>query len=147
MNKKIGPYILLSILIIILVFIFGARYGQRVEKDNKKVDFLLSIPPTKPEAPTAEPLEFKTYKHQGCGLSFLYPSFFTVEKESSYGATIRKSAKLISFDCHKSASFEPTISPNYISFKKTNPKNYINIYFIIEKSLQPLVEKSLEFTK
>lgn len=42
---KTKPYLFLFFLIVILVFILGVRYGQRVEKNNKIVDYLLSITP------------------------------------------------------------------------------------------------------
>lgn len=50
---KTRPYLLLFFLIIILIFILGVRYGQRVEKNNKVVDYLLNLPsPTTPITPT-----------------------------------------------------------------------------------------------
>lgn len=42
---KTKPYLFLFFLAIILVFILGVRYGQRVEKNNKVVDYILSITP------------------------------------------------------------------------------------------------------
>lgn len=42
---KTKPYLFLFFLIVILVFILGVRYGQRVEKNNKIVDYLLLITP------------------------------------------------------------------------------------------------------
>jgi len=42
---KTKPYLFLFFLVIILVFILGIRYGQRIEKNNKVVDYLLSITP------------------------------------------------------------------------------------------------------
>lgn len=42
---KIKSYIFLVILTIILFFILGVRYGQKVEKNNKIVDYILSITP------------------------------------------------------------------------------------------------------
>jgi len=40
---KIKPYLFLFFLVVILVFILGVRYGQRVEKNNKVVDYILKI--------------------------------------------------------------------------------------------------------
>jgi len=145
MTKKIGPIIFVAGLLVILIFIIGVRYGEKVEKINKKVDFYLSIAPTKP-APTSPSLEFKTYQHEGCGISFLYPSFFKVEKESSNEATIKNSKKFVSFNCHQKAATEPTVDPQYSSFEKINPKNGKKIVFTVEKSLLPLLEKTLEFS-
>jgi len=42
--KKI-PYIFLSFLFLILVFLIGFRSGQKVEKTNKVIDYILSITP------------------------------------------------------------------------------------------------------
>ena len=42
---KIKPYLFLFFLVVILVFILGVRYGQRVEKNNKVVDYILKITP------------------------------------------------------------------------------------------------------
>ncbi len=43
---------LIVFLLIIVFFILGFRLGQQVEKTNKKIDFLLSITPTKKPSPT-----------------------------------------------------------------------------------------------
>ncbi len=43
---------LIMFLLLILFFIIGFRAGQQVEKTNKKIDFLLSITPTKKPFPT-----------------------------------------------------------------------------------------------
>lgn len=40
MNK---PTFFILFLILILTFILGFRYGQYVEKSNKKIDYILSI--------------------------------------------------------------------------------------------------------
>ena len=42
---KIKSYVFLFVMISILIFILGVRYGQKVEKNNKIVDYLLSITP------------------------------------------------------------------------------------------------------
>lgn len=54
---KIKPYLFLFFLIVILVFILGVRYGQRVEKNNKVVDYVLSITPYPTYTPS--PTEIK----------------------------------------------------------------------------------------
>ena len=50
---KIKPYLFLFFLVVILVFILGVRYGQRVERNNKVVDYILKITPypTYPSSP------------------------------------------------------------------------------------------------
>ncbi|MFA6532457.1 MAG: hypothetical protein WCT22_00490 [Patescibacteria group bacterium] len=53
---KKTSYIFIFLLILILIFILGVRYGQKVEKNNKVVDYILSITPypTYTPYPTAE---------------------------------------------------------------------------------------------
>ena len=78
---KTKSYIFLFILLLILFFILGIRYGQKVEKNNKAVDYLLSLPtPTTPISPT--PITYKEYKSKKWGLKFTYPANLEV-KESS----------------------------------------------------------------
>lgn len=42
---KKTSYFFIFFLVFILIFILGVRYGQRVEKNNKVVDYLLKITP------------------------------------------------------------------------------------------------------
>lgn len=42
---KIKSYIFLVVLVVVLFFILGVRYGQKIEKNNKVVDYILSITP------------------------------------------------------------------------------------------------------
>ena len=42
---KTKSYALLFAMILILIFILGVRYGQKVEKNDKAVDYILSITP------------------------------------------------------------------------------------------------------
>ncbi|PIU36964.1 hypothetical protein COT02_03265 [Candidatus Roizmanbacteria bacterium CG07_land_8_20_14_0_80_34_15] len=42
---KLKSYIFIIVLIIILTFILGVRYGQKVEKNDKIVEYILSITP------------------------------------------------------------------------------------------------------
>jgi len=53
---KKTSYIFIFLLVLILIFILGVRYGQKVEKNNKVVDYILSITPypTYTPYPTAE---------------------------------------------------------------------------------------------
>lgn len=55
---KTKTYLFLFFLVIILVFILGVRYGQRVEKNNKMIDYLLKITPTKP-IPSPSSVKYK----------------------------------------------------------------------------------------
>ncbi len=77
MVKKSLPYIFLLLLVLVLIFIGGVKYGQKVEETNKVIKFVLSITPTaKPAKPTPTiPLEFKSAEY--CGMKFLLPSVAT----------------------------------------------------------------------
>ena len=57
---KIKSYVFLFVMIFVLIFILGVRYGQNVEKNNKVVDYLLSITPFPSSPPnTPSPREIK----------------------------------------------------------------------------------------
>lgn len=168
--KKKGPYILLLILAIFLVFVLGVRYGQRVERTNKIINYLISLPPSPSAAPTQSPLEFKTFASKLCGIKFLYPSNLNVKDSSSSGAFLtNNTSEEIDFTCIYDPKGIPSIlddssiasasltlknqkilakaiSSDRYSFKFTNNLNLKTIYVTISKSLYPLFEKSLEFT-
>jgi len=79
---KQKPLIFLFILILILSFILGVRYGQRIEKTNKAIDFVLSITPTKvPPTPTS--ISYKEYKSKKWGLNFTFPSNLEVKESTT----------------------------------------------------------------
>jgi len=73
MFHKPGPYILLISLSLILIFILGIRYGQSIEKTNKKVDFMLSIVPTQ-IPPTPTPISYQEYKSKKSGIKYTFPT-------------------------------------------------------------------------
>lgn len=83
---KPKTYVFVFLLLIILFFILGVRYGQYVEKQNKIIDFLLSITPTKPPTPTPT-IAYKEYKSRRWGLKFIYPENWKI-KESTKTAEI-----------------------------------------------------------
>lgn len=142
---KRGPIVLILGLIFILIFILGLRYGQRVERTNKVVDYLLSLPPTKPPEPTQESLAFKDYIHKGCGVQFLYPTSLTLQNESSTSALFtEKKREQIKLKCDSkiiAASTEAGLLRRY------NPRNGKMVTIMVDESLQSLVEKSLEFVR
>lgn len=71
----------------ILVFIFGVRYGQSIEKNNKVVDYLLKITPTKP-ASTPTPIKYIDYKSKRWGIKFTYPSGLEVKEDATAPAIL-----------------------------------------------------------
>ncbi|MGB9707524.1 MAG: hypothetical protein ACPL1D_02095 [Microgenomates group bacterium] len=86
---RMKSYLLLTFLLMILFFILGVRYGQKVEKTNKVIDYFLSITPTPipTHTPTLTPITFEEYKSKRWGLKFKYPSNLQI-KESTNTAEI-----------------------------------------------------------
>ncbi len=164
-KNKPGPYILLVSLLSIVFFIIGTRYGQKVERTNKEIDYLLTPSPT--ALPTQPLLQFTTYKNKGCGIQFLVPNLLTVEEETSVSSRLTGYDKtLININCAKNASIGSVLEDkktaseeiklenktitaqvfdNLLAFEIKNSKNYKKILVIISKSLYPLFENSLQF--
>lgn len=174
MQKK--PLIFLITLFIVLTFILGVRYGQRVEQTNKAINYILSLTPTKnyPPAggsPTQLPLKFDIYENKYCGVKFLYPSSITDITQSSMSAKLNRGEQsMMQINCEKqndiililndqniasqeiklqkgSLKAKKKIGDNteYYFFQTKNLYNYQPIYFMIEKNLYPLFDKSLEY--
>jgi len=82
---KPQSFILITILLLILFFILGFRAGQKVEKTNKTIDYILSLTPTpKPtKTPTSTPLIFEEYKSRRWGLKFKYPANFEIQESTT----------------------------------------------------------------
>lgn len=57
---KKTSYVFLFFLFVVLIFILGVRYGQKVEKNNKVVDYILSITPYPTYTPYPTPELTKT---------------------------------------------------------------------------------------
>ena len=153
----------MAVLFVILAFILGTRYGQKVEQTNKAINYLISLPPTKPP-PTPIPLEFKTYENKVCGIRFLLPSTINIQYESSRSAKFNENGVMtFQFDCRPAIGLgdDEKIATQEIKFQNkkilagksadsvrfivSNPKNGKSIYVNINQSLFPLFEKSLEF--
>jgi hypothetical protein len=79
---KIKPYLFLFFLVVLLTFILGVRYGQKVEKNNKTIDYLLKLPaPTAPVTPT--PVSYTEYKSKKWGLKFTYPANLKIKESTN----------------------------------------------------------------
>lgn len=83
---KLKTYLFIGFLLFMLFFILGVRYGQYVEKQNKVIDYFLSITPTQPPSPTPT-ISYIEYKSRRWGLKFIYPKDLKIE-ESTKGAVI-----------------------------------------------------------
>jgi len=70
---KKAPYYFLLFLVLTIVYIVGFRMGQKTEKTNKVIDFVLSITPTPPLI-TETPLKYKNHKSKRLGITLVYPS-------------------------------------------------------------------------
>src|SRR3989338_3205250 len=148
MNRKLGPILLIGSLVLILVFVVGIRYGQRVEKTNKIINYLISLPPSPTPAPTLPPIKFDIFQNKNCGFKFLYPSTLKKNLESSYSAQLADKTQGIKFSCDQAEEIISTLQDIQATSQEgifQNKKNFKTTAFIIAKSLYPLLEKSLEF--
>ncbi|MBI3620542.1 hypothetical protein HY214_05385 [Candidatus Roizmanbacteria bacterium] len=168
MPIKSGPVFFLGSLLVILAFIVGVRYGQRVEKTNKAIDRYLSTTPVTSAAP-ATVLEFKTYKNSGCGVRFLLPTVLNPVKETTFSAEfLQGKITKLTFDCQAKSALQnilndPSVATAELNFKNTplsgkqtdgkmyvmkivNPKNGRAIFIAVDSSFYPLFEKGLEFS-
>jgi len=156
-------------LAIILFFIIGVRFGQRVERTNKTLSSQAKVTPVRALSPTI-PLMFESYTHASCGAQFLYPNTVRKISESSTSAQfLENSALAIKLDCTKSLNLlqelnNPRTSTEEIQiaqktatayhmkdktteayyFQLLNSRNGKTITFMVLKSLFPLFQKSLE---
>lgn len=170
-NKK-GPYILLGILTMVIVFLVGTRYGQRVEQTNKTIDVLLSITPTQSPTPIVVPtITYTTFIHKNCVLSLLYPSSLDHVKESSHGAILSGSnGQMIDFVCGSRLLVDPLLtsdthyaasssvqlgsqtvraytSETTSSFIAYNPITGLSVYMKASNELLPLLVRSLQWKR
>lgn len=79
--------ILIVFLLIILIFILGFRAGQKVEKTNKKIDFLLSITPTNKPTPTKK-LNFEKTKINRYINTINHPENLKIKQSTNPGEII-----------------------------------------------------------
>ena len=163
---KKGPYILIGILLLTLFFILGIQYGKQVERADKTITYLLSITPTKKIEPTVvHDITFQTYIHEGCGVSFLYPSIIQVTKESTDSAELSstKNTQTLTISCNKNPIPTPEAQSATIAldtqtgivftiedkreYRVRNPINNKLIMMNMDKGLSPLIVNSFQFTK
>lgn len=171
MNRKVGPFILLGVLFIILVFIVGLRYGKRVANTDAVVSVVLSITPTPTTEVKTEPLIFLTFIHEGCDIQFLYPDTIKTGKEASDSATLTQdNTEAVSISCAKlndiqkmitdpklateevklntqtiKARTNPDDPSQKLYFQVRNPKNGRQVFIVINKNLYPLFASTLQY--
>jgi hypothetical protein len=85
-KKKIGSTIFVGLLLVLLAFVVGVRYGTSVQEVNTRTEILekvlSTISPliTPTTLPTKAPLTFKNHVHAECKVEFLYPAELTSEE-------------------------------------------------------------------
>lgn len=94
--------LLLLLLTTIVVFFVGFRFGRRVERIDKSYVAPTAVVTDAP-TPTQTKTEIKTFNHEGCQVSFLYPSELQINS-SSTGATLSQGEQSINFSCEKKAT-------------------------------------------
>lgn len=83
---KSKSYLALFFLLLVLVFILGVRYGQKVEKTNKIINYVLSITPT--AIPTPTPIAYASSEGKIWKIKFIYPSNLKVKEDPTKSAVI-----------------------------------------------------------
>ena len=83
---KSTSYLLLVLLGLILFFILGVRYGQKVEKANKIINYVLSITPT--QVPTPTPFKYATAESKIWRIKYMYPDFLKFKEDSTKSAVL-----------------------------------------------------------
>jgi len=110
MFRKKGPLVVFFLLIIVLIFIIGVRYGQNVERANKVINYIFTLTPSvssKPQPINWSEVPLKQYVSKGCGIAFLYPALEESIAETNGSAQVsvnvdRRSTEkssYIMFDC------------------------------------------------
>ena len=161
MSKRTVPYLFLALLGAVLLFIVGVRYGQRVERVNKTIAYLISIPPSPTALPTSGPLQFDEYKHKGCALSFLVPNTVSKTQESSTSAIFADKSHILSIalscekkqliksDKERSVNLTKSIFAYETQAKQVDSYRFYNsvtgkvVTLTIHKAYLPLIQKSL----
>lgn len=152
--KSRGPWILLVVLALIIVFVAGTRYGTNVERVNKTIRYIVSLtppPPSPTPSPTLIPMKYKTYVSKQCAMSFVYPGEFKKNKESSQSAQfVYDDQPQLAFSCEvkkpKFADFEKyTLAASESA--KVNTVTGKKVYFKMNPALVPLVESSIKFSR
>ncbi|NTU46034.1 hypothetical protein HGA88_00210 [Candidatus Roizmanbacteria bacterium] len=164
------PFLFMGVLVMILIFVGGVRYGTSVEKTNKKIAFILSITPTPRLSPSVAPtVSFQTLRLPTCGISFLYPTVYTLQKSASDEAVLQEQGKdILSLNCQdplqslkiespKTASESVKLSTTTVAFTTPqpgmylftfqNPMNRRKIQATVSKTYFDLFETTLEFGK
>lgn len=165
-TKKIIPFAFLGLLLFIVIFIVGMKYGRKVAEVDKTIKYLISITPTKAITPSPLPsISYESYVNKECGVEFIYPSNLSLNKESSTGGQFKSSTDIIAYSCDygtpiiktitKTATATVMIQDKEITASKSGDiyifgianKKRQTIQFIVSSRLKALIEKTLKITK
>lgn len=91
--KKVFPFIVLTILSLIVAFAAGVRYGKSLQQYNAAVPNLQDSPEPSPTTAIHTPLEghgssYLLYQNEPCQIEFLYPDYLTVTETASDSAQL-----------------------------------------------------------
>lgn len=89
--KKIIPTVFLIVLLLIIAFLAGLRYGKYIESLNHTTPLISQKPKQTDITPKQEHndlISFVLYQNKTCNIEFLYPDILTVE-EASHGAVFK----------------------------------------------------------
>lgn len=107
MLKNIRALFFVAVLVALLTFLVGFRYGRFVERSDKV--YLSTITPTAlptyTPAPTIKTTGYKTYKLAPCRLSFLYPDSLNIDTSSSQEARLNDKNNHIYVSCDREMVF------------------------------------------
>lgn len=116
MKARNAPWIIVCLLITLIAFFLGTRYGQQVEQVNKlsaeitrqiPTYFPTPSPTTKPVPPVFEPYSDVT----GCQVSMLKEKMWKSTRESSRSATLSfNTTPLVTYSCADSNPFRKEIT-------------------------------------
>lgn len=114
--QRRGPYFLITALLLILFFIVGIRYGQRIEKTNTEVS-LLRLTTTPSPSPSIDLSDFEKYESKLCDLEFLYPSKLDIINETTASSELVSEKDIVfSFLCDMEETEE-------VLFKTASPES------------------------
>ena len=134
MKQSAIPFLFFSFLLIILAFIVGVRYGQRIERANKTISYLVKLSPSpKPIVEVKTQPQFVAYNDKDCGVKFLY------QKDSFYKIECDKITPVPTVVSGKDGQREILTFTIYNTIKKKN----VNVS--VEKNLQPIFESTVQF--
>lgn len=162
--KKYLPYFLLFFLTIFISFLFGVKYGRKVEKTDKYFYFMLSLTPNPIPSPTTNPYAFKLFNFKECKTNFVYPENLKIEKNKQSLKLVINKKILLEIICFrekpqeelkgkkielkfKDRKIEGIEKNGFILFDYYSKTNSFFYRLKISPELYPLISHSISFEK